>query len=577
MHLLLLLVWIAIATTLRLTHLTTKPLWADEFSTLVFSLGNSYRTIPLDQPLSLAALLQPLQPDPAANVGSVVHHLLNESNHPPLFFVLTHLWLKLFAPENGLVSLWAARAFSVLWGVMAVPAVFSFGWLALRSRLIGHIAAAIMAVSPFGIYLAQEARHYTLAIVWILASLACLVVATQHLTTGRKLPLWLCLIWILVNALGIATHYFVMLTLVAEAIALVGFLLLPVRATTASFITQTFRNIGRHPNTGRLSLVAVGTLASVAVWLPVLQSIRGSELTRWLERGDTEPFVGVDQILQLLAGLITMFYLLPIQDVPLPLVIASAVGLLLLVVCTVRLLPQGFSHLLQQPTTKVSTQILGLFVGAAIALSLVLTFGFGMNFASVFRYQFFYFPVAVVLVGAALSYHWQRTITFPGINTLKINGSWLLIGLLLISLLGGITVVSGFAYQKTHRPDQVAAAVDRFSETPALIAIPHKTHGQTGRLMGVAWELQRLNPEQANRTTFLLTHIAQEDVQPAISSLNRTLQQLPRPLHVWLINFRNEADTLSQTVLTKQGCLAEAKPPSTDGYRYQPYACPREK
>jgi len=42
------------------------------------------------------------------------------------------------------------------------------GWF--RSRLVGQIAAAMMAVSPYGIYLAQEARHYTLAILLIIAS-----------------------------------------------------------------------------------------------------------------------------------------------------------------------------------------------------------------------------------------------------------------------------------------------------------------------------------------------------------------------------------------------------------------------
>lgn len=226
MHFALLLIWMAIAALLRFTHLADKPLWADEFSTLVFSLGNSFLSVPLDQGLALNELFQPLQLNPQATPTTVVHHLLSESNHPPLYFVLSHLWLRLFSPVDGFVSVWAARALSAICGVLAVPASFGLSWLTWRSRLAAHLAAALMAVSPFGIYLAQEARHYTLAVLWILASLSCLVVVAQFIQTNRRIPLWLCCLWIIVNGLGIATHYFVLLTLLAAAIALLLWLFL---------------------------------------------------------------------------------------------------------------------------------------------------------------------------------------------------------------------------------------------------------------------------------------------------------------------------------------------------------------
>lgn len=62
LHLLLLLVALAIGTGLRFTHLASKPPWNDEFATVVFSLGNSLRTVPLDQAIALDTLLRPLQP-----------------------------------------------------------------------------------------------------------------------------------------------------------------------------------------------------------------------------------------------------------------------------------------------------------------------------------------------------------------------------------------------------------------------------------------------------------------------------------------------------------------------------------
>jgi len=71
--------------------------------------------------------------------------------------------MKLFPTEGGLVTLWAAR--SLLFLRLRFQ-LFGMGWLVSLSA--SQIAAAMMAVSPYGIYLAQEARHYTLAILLII-------------------------------------------------------------------------------------------------------------------------------------------------------------------------------------------------------------------------------------------------------------------------------------------------------------------------------------------------------------------------------------------------------------------------
>ena len=98
---LLLLVWLVIAMGLRLINLTAKPPWTDEFSTLVFSLGNSFLPVSLNEPITVDVLLQPLQPQPGASIKDVLVHLFSESNHPPLYFVLAHLWMQLFPTSGG--------------------------------------------------------------------------------------------------------------------------------------------------------------------------------------------------------------------------------------------------------------------------------------------------------------------------------------------------------------------------------------------------------------------------------------------------------------------------------------------
>lgn len=581
MHLFLLLLWIAIAAVLRFTHLTLKPLWTDEFSTLVFSLGNSFLTIPLDQAISLTELLQPLQPKPHLDLQAVLTNLFAESNHPPLYFVLSHLWLHQFPVDNGWVSVQAARGLSALFGVLAVPTTFYLGWIAFRSRLVGHLSALLMAVSPFGIYLAQEARHYTLAILWILGSLACLVKTAHLLRDRRLLPIGLGVAWVWVNGLGIATHYFFILTLMTEAIVLTALLLLPTSALKAGFPVSP-------ANRRWLATVVIGTLATGLVWIPMLLSIRGTELTRWITRGEFDSSTWIDPLIRTLAGLVSMVSLLPVQGVPevIALLSGAVVGIATLgtgwlLVLSLPLMPGGRGNQNQTQAastltviSQLSVQVLGGYAVAAIALSLLLTYGLGVNFASVFRYQFFYFPAIVVVLGAAFARIWPQMVTVrPGPKKLVISGRWAICLVYLLSLLGGLTVVTNLGYQKTHRPDEVARAISQSSQAASLVAIPHKTHGQTGRLMGIAWSLSQQNPEQAKQTQFLLNHLQDETEPQAIAPLQKTLTQLPRPLEVWRVNFRSELNPLSQAALFQAGCNPESKLLSVDGYRYQPYTC----
>ncbi len=585
LHVLLLLVWLTIGLGLRWTHLADKPLWTDEFSTIVFSLGQSFRSVPLNQAISIKTLLSPLQMAPQANVQAVVNNLLRESNHPPLYFILTHWWLRLVSTPNALVSVEGVRSLSVLLGVASIPAVFGLGWLAFRSRLVGHLAAMMMAVSPFAVYLAQEARHYTLGILWIIASLSCLVVAVRAIRNRAPLPVWVALVWIGVNGLGIATHYFFVLTLAAEAIVVSGLGLL-----------QSWREQGtRHPSYwGRLGLVALGTVVSGLVWLPILDRIQDDELTRWIYR-DWAGLSWVDPIGQAIAGWITMIYLLPIQAPAREIVWISGALLIGLVLWTVPQMFKGLRSYLLVPTHRLMVQTLGGFVGVAIALFLGITYVLGMDVTSAFRYNFVYFPAVVVLVGVGLAGLWTSATAIASLpqpftlasllsffrQSASIRERQVVILIGCLSLLGGLTVVSDLGYQKTHRPDLVAQAIQTDLQTPTLVAIVHRTHGQTGRLMGIAWELQHQNmpspglerPVSDASPLFLLAHQGQNQPSP-IRALRQALNQRSSPLNLWLINFQSLSSSQPlQNLLQEQRCTTESPAQSVDGYRYQLYHC----
>lgn len=576
-HLWLLVVWMALACLLRLANLTLKPLWTDEFSSIIFSLGNSYQPVPLDQAIALPTLLSPLQLRAEATPADVIRHLLTESNHPPLYFLVMYGWLRLVSASGEWVSVWAVRSLSAFLGVLLVPACFGLAWLAFRKRLVAQGAAAFVAVSPFCVYVSQEARHYTLAMLWIVASLCCLVVAVQRLANKAPLPLWLVGLWIGANGLGIATHFFFGLTLVAQALVVLGVWVWLCNRKGAM----------RWHAWRRLGLVAVGTAIAGVVWVPVLASIPDSALTEWIIPGESSLLAWLDPILQSMVVWITMVYLLPVGNGEWLNLLASG-GLVLLVVWTIPRLVRGLAQLRQTSShASLGLVVLGGVVVGAIALLWGMAYVLGRNLALAYRYHFVYAPAFMVLLGAGLATLWLTPPTAT-LDASKSSGRSLvewrrwsqasraIIGVIwLLSLVGSVTVVCNLAYQKTHRPDVVVATMRERSTAPSsLVAIDHRTHGQTGRLMGLAWEWQRTAETTSLPTPqFLLAHQTSEP-KSAILTLRRVLREQPRPLDLWLIDFRHVPQAPLKTVLREQACTAEFQRAKTsDGYRYQLFHC----
>ena len=526
MHLALLLLWIILGASLRFALLDSKPPWNDELATLVFSLGNSFRSLPLNQPIALETLLAPLQPNPDHTLADVIDRLMAESTHPPVYFMLTHLWLKLFATDGGLVSVWAARSLSALFGVAAIPAMFGLGWLIFRSRWAGQAAAALIAVSPYGIYLAQEARHYTLAVLVIIASLSCWTIGTRSLTVKIPLSSRLCFAWIGINSLGVAVHYFCGLVLGAEAIALAGFGISAFRKQELGF-----------PVWLRLYAVAIGTLSGVLVWLPAWQHVSDNQLTEWIY---DKTFLAswINPIERLGGWMLTMLAVLPVEGVSTGIAIASGLIVVAYAIWLCWTARQGLKTVLSNSvlsdsvlsdsvlsdSVRLTIQAIGGVGAAALGLILCLTYGFHADLTIAARYQFIYFPVLIVLVGGAMGLYLARCFRQA-------------IGLLLLPLLGSLTVVSNFAYQKPDRPDQLVPIIKATSQVPVLIATAHQTHAQTRELMGLALEYRRqIGADLAPTPQFLLAHL-EPNSNTAVEGLQQVVAQSSRPFDLWTVNF----------------------------------------
>jgi mannosyltransferase len=151
---------------------------------------------------------------------------------PPLYYALAWFWTQLTGTgEYGL------RSLSALAGVATVPVAFLLG-AELRDRRAGIAAAALVAVNPMLLWYSQEARGYALLV--LLTSLSLLYFLrtlgppggggdvprlrhhyghSKHGTSaGDRRAMTL---WGVFSGLAMATHYFALFPVLAEAAWLV--------------------------------------------------------------------------------------------------------------------------------------------------------------------------------------------------------------------------------------------------------------------------------------------------------------------------------------------------------------------
>jgi uncharacterized membrane protein len=547
------LLWLAIGTSLRFLRLESLPPWTDECATLVFSLGNSFRTVPLNQIISSDVLLQPLQLNPASGVNSVLEHLLNESTHPPVYFVLAHFWMKMFSHPGELASIWVARSLSAFFGVISIPAMFGFGYLTFRSKLVAQMAAAMMAVSPYTIFLAREARHYTLVMLVVIASLCCFVKAIQIIYRQQSLPVWLVLLWVAINSLGIATHYFFTFTLCTQGFVVLWQILK--------------RRVSIKSYWQRLLIVAVGTLMGFIVWIPTLQNIPGNDLTTWVTSSNSYTR-WLDPLGRLILWIMSMLLLLPsaVTTLPLGIIIVSGIATLLFLLWSLPHLISGLKIQQRDTDTHLAIQILSEYILGAIAFCLFFTYIFQKDLTLAARFQFVYAPVIILLLGVALAGCWQR-----GRNQQKfwlaVNGKVAVIIIWLMAALGNINVAWNLGYLQNQRPDILANIIHQVSPNKVLIATTNLHHGQTGRMMGLAWEFRHL-PTQDLQFFLARKDSKTNTFNQSVQVFDEELAKIPRPFDLWLVGFRNQID------LDSQGCIRDQKHGSFAGeYRYIIYRC----
>ncbi|MEH2301627.1 MAG: glycosyltransferase family 39 protein [Nostoc sp.] len=173
-------VLIVIGILLRFINLDGKIFWADETFTYLRIYGNTksdlMQEVVNSQILTAGTLLEKYQsPVVGKTIIDIVKGLaLEDPKHPPLYFVMTNLWVQCFGS-----TVTATRSFSVFISLLVFPALYWLCQELFQSKIVSLVAIAIIAVSPFHFLYAQEARMYSLYTLNILLSSAALLRAIR--------------------------------------------------------------------------------------------------------------------------------------------------------------------------------------------------------------------------------------------------------------------------------------------------------------------------------------------------------------------------------------------------------------
>jgi 4-amino-4-deoxy-L-arabinose transferase-like glycosyltransferase len=139
---------LCVAVALRCAFLAKQSLWLDEFASWWFASGDLARA------------------------------LYSEPTNPPLYYAILHFWIRFFGTsEVGLRSLNILPSVGSVWLVYRLASRLFSGRIAL-------IAAGYMAISPFQIYYAQEARCFSFLEFFLLSASVCLWIAMG--SSGKK-------------------------------------------------------------------------------------------------------------------------------------------------------------------------------------------------------------------------------------------------------------------------------------------------------------------------------------------------------------------------------------------------------
>lgn len=200
-----------IGLTFRFINLDRKVFWVDEVITVIRAAGYTKSEVTdiladgsLHTPQELLAY-QKLTPN--RSLADAVAAFQKSPEHTPLYFLLVRFWMQLFGN-----SVTAIRSFSVLCSLLLLPALYWLSQLLFGSARVSQIVVMLMAISPFFVAYAQEARPYSLWLLLLTLSSGALLRALERNTLSN----WA--VYALTLTLSLATSLLSFCVLLGQAV-----------------------------------------------------------------------------------------------------------------------------------------------------------------------------------------------------------------------------------------------------------------------------------------------------------------------------------------------------------------------
>jgi mannosyltransferase len=180
--------------------------------------------------------------------------------HPPGYYLALHFWRALLGQDEA-----ALRALSAVCSVALVGVSFFVGRRLFEDETAGLVAAALVAINPFQVYYAQEARMYAMLALWAMASTWAMLAWWQAAYKGGKARALGLVAYVPLATAGLYTHY------------AFPFVLLAQNLTTALWLWKTR---GQGDSVRRALSWIFAQIAVVLVYLPWLP-IAWHQVTSW--------------------------------------------------------------------------------------------------------------------------------------------------------------------------------------------------------------------------------------------------------------------------------------------------------
>lgn len=168
----------------RLVNLDRKVFWVDEVATAIRVAG--YTKTEVTEALADGSLHTPQELlhyqklSSERSLSNAIQAFQQSPEHAPLYFLLVRGWTQLFGS-----SVVALRSFSVVCSLLLLIVAYGVSQLLFASVNTSWIAVGLMAISPFFIAYAQEARPYSLWLLTLMLNGGMLLHALRHNTLAH--------------------------------------------------------------------------------------------------------------------------------------------------------------------------------------------------------------------------------------------------------------------------------------------------------------------------------------------------------------------------------------------------------